>query len=260
MKLECSLSQMFGVNPSAYYPLKGHTGIDEYCGYGSDIHSYWDMTIYKVIKTSAESTDGSGYTGIFGIIDNGVELFEGSIGHCSEVLVDENDIIKKGDLIGREGNKGYVFQGGVQITLAMQAQGDPRGSHRHNQYRALRRVTTTTAGKKYLMKMSGGQLYENGFYYEFWDANNGYNGTRNPLASLFRRYLITGMSGYDVFCLQRLLAKEGVDDFKETGFTGFYGPRTFSAIWKFQSKAGFTPTGHVGPATLSLINLKTLTL
>ena len=263
MKLECTLTQMFGANANSYYKdhgQKGHTGVDETCGYGTDIHSYWDMRIYKVLKDSAQSFDGSGYLAPFGIVDNGIELFEAQIGHCSEVLVDEGDLINKGDVIAKEGNTGVVYMGGVMVTKAQKAAGSKAGSHRHVQIRPVKRVTKTTVGKQYLSALVGGQFYDNGFYYEYWNANNGYAGADNPLNNQIRSFLSVGMNSYQVFCLQRFLTREGIDDFKETGHTGYFGPRTFSAVREYQKRNGIMSTGFVGPMTLSNINMRLLTL
>jgi hypothetical protein len=251
----CNLNQGFGVNPQVYAPLKGHTGVDVGCGYGSPIHSPVDMYVYKVLTVNAPSRDGSGFTGVFGIVDDGIELYEYLIGHCDpSVQVGQN--IKAGDVVRTEANHGEVFQDGVQITLAMQKAGDKRGAHRHCQKRPLQKVLRTDPAYYYLDNYSdnpAGSIYRdlNGYYYQVWDWLNGYNGCWNPIGSVFNRDLTLGATGYDVFVLQRLMVKQGVATFAPTGY---FGNLSQIAVGELQKALNINPdAGYFGPKTRAAV-------
>lgn len=136
MKCACAIGQGFGGNATATYKeggLLGHTGIDHSCGFGSEIKSCFDTEyVYKVLTKENPANDGSGFTGVFTIVDNGIETFEFLYGHCNP-SVKVGQILTKGTVLGTEANNGEVYQGGVRITLAMQKAGDQRGTHRHDQ-------------------------------------------------------------------------------------------------------------------------------
>lgn len=246
--LECFEGQGFGGNANPSYAsggLKGHTGIDTCCGYGTDIHSAYDGYVYKVITPQ---NTGDGFTGVFMIVDDGVELFEYLVGHCNPT-VSVDTFVKKGDVIGTEANHGTVYIGNILITLAMQKAGDQRGSHRHNQKRAIFKTKSTNGT---VLSTLGSQYMENGFYYQIWDYKNGYNGCINPLVPIFSDTILVGSNGYRVACLQRFLLKQGcfIGD-----TTGYFGPKTMAAVIMFQRKNNiFPPMGIVGPKTLAKIN------
>ncbi|MGY3406088.1 peptidoglycan hydrolase-like protein with peptidoglycan-binding domain [Bradyrhizobium sp. GM5.1] len=254
----CRMDQGFGSNPQIYAPLKGHPAIDVDCGYGSLVHSPFDMYVYKVLTVANPANDGSGFTGVFGIVDNGIELYEYLIGHC-DPKCSPGQNIKAGEVIGTEANHGLVFSNGVQITLAMQKAGDKRGSHRHCQKRTLRRTSQTLPEKKYLSSYSdwpAGSVYRDatGNYYEIWDYDSGFNGCVDPTKSIFQRTLTIGATGYDVYVLQRLMVKQGVADFEPTGY---FGQLTLSALATFQRKHGIMPdAGFFGPKTRQVVQEK----
>lgn len=247
MKLECNISQPFGANANPSYAgegLKGHTGVDTYCGYGTDVHSAYDGLVYKVLKNPQDAFDGSGYTAVFILVTTPFETFEYSVGHLNPTVI-AGQFIKKGDKIGTEANHGEVYAGTEHITLAMQAAGDTRGSHRHNQKRIVKKVRSTEPGKFYLTSFGGGYYYDDN-YYEIVDIRNGYDGCVDMLPPLFSRDLYYGKTGYDVECLQRFLGIEK---------TGFYGILTTAAVAKFQYQNHISPTlGFCGPKTRELLN------
>lgn len=254
MICECKLQQGFGGNATETYAnngLKGHTGTDHSCGYGSPIHSYFEEEyVYKVLTKERPAADGTGFTGVFTIIDNGIEVFEFLYGHCNP-NVSTGQILTKGTVLGTEANNGEVYSNGVRITLEMQKAGDHRGTHRHDQKRILKKVTKTEQGKKYLSDLNG-LLQKDGYYYEIPYWNNGYNGCVNFLLPLFNRDLYLGCSGYDVECLQKYLKARG---FFQGDTTQYFGLKTKSAVQAFQKANGISPLlGYVGSATRSLIN------
>ena len=241
------------MNWNPYYishGLKGHGGWDWCCGYSSPIHSDYDFTVYKTFSKEYPGTDG--FTGIFGIYDDGIQCFEWCVGHCSKVNVQVGSKVTTGDVIGEEGNFGIVYSGNQRITFQMAVNGDERGSHRHYQLRPVRKVKKTSWGGQYLYTVNGIHLDDSNNYYEIFNYNNGYNGCVDFLKPLFNRNLTVGMSGYDVWVLQRVFAKEGLFTVEPTGY---FGPITLLAAQKFQKKHGIAPTlGYVGPITRTFLN------
>lgn len=250
----CYEGQPFGENYNPSYHaggLIGHTGEDWSCGFGTPIHSQFDGYVYKVLTPEAPSQDGSGFTGVFMIVDNGIECFEWMVGHCNP-SVTVGTHVKKGDVIGSEANHGKVYSGNIEITLAMQKAGDQRGNHRHYQKRAVMKVARTGGGNRYLTtypadSMAGGYLYLDGFYYQIFNYDNGFNGCISPSAPVLRRDLWIGSTGYDVYVLQRLLASMGLFT---AAPTGYFGPITAAAVSAYQKRWGISPVmGYCGAKT-----------
>lgn len=174
--MSCVFTQSFGENKNNSYAssgLKGHTGKDIVCGYGTKIYPYKRIFVYKVLDgVDQKANDGSGFTGVFGIDEDGNEWL---YGHC-DTIAKEGQWYETDEAIGAESNHGTVFVGGTQITLEMQAAGDTRGHHRHNQKRVCIPVEKTEPGKKYLTSYAGGFAYINHRYYQIVAPDNGYNG------------------------------------------------------------------------------------
>jgi murein DD-endopeptidase MepM/ murein hydrolase activator NlpD len=186
MKIECRLGQPFGGNAVATYVkggLKGHTGVDNQCGYGTPIHAYWgNEYVYKVLTVQNPANDGSGFTGIFTIVDDERGCFEFLYGHCNPSVV-VGQTLKQGEVIGTEGNNGEVYDGAngnTRVTLEMQKAGDHRGAHRHDQARELKKETVWDKNHKYLTDIHG-TFFKDGFYYSIPNYENGYNGCYNWL-------------------------------------------------------------------------------
>lgn len=259
-KINCYLDQSFGGNATATYKnggLLGHTGVDNRCGYGSEIKSYFDTEyVYKVLTKENPANDGSGFTGVFTIVDNGIETFEFLYGHCNP-SVTVGQILTKGTVIGTEANNGevYIRQSDgtyLRITLEMQKNGDQRGAHRHDQKRILKKVAPFSNKYKYISAPTGEAYYKDGYWYAIPYYNNGFNGCTNWLLPLFNRNLTVGMSGYDVQCLQNFLKARG---FFQAETTDFFGPKTMAAVSAFQKANGISPVlGFFGPATRALVN------
>lgn len=253
LHLECTLGQPFARNYNPLYHaggLLGHTGYDESCGYGSDIHSYVNGYVYSLYTPEKPASDG--FTAIYMLCETPLETYEFCVGHVSEINVKIGDTVKIGDVIGKEGNHGQVFQGGQQITLAMQKAGDKRGSHRHVQKRVVERVMHTTPGRHYLQTEEG-ILVKDGSYFEIPLYDNGFNGCVDFMRPLFDRDLFFGRSGYDVLLLQKALVKEGL--FAASDCIGTFGPRTLAAVQALQRKWNINPTlGYVGTLTRARLN------
>jgi hypothetical protein len=252
----CYQGQSFAQNFNPVYSqmgYKGHTGVDVNCGFGSPIYSPFDGYVYKVLTKERPAADGSGFTGVFMIVDDGVECFEWLAGHC-DPTVQVGATVRKGEQIATEANHGTVFSGNLQITLAMQRAGDQRGSHRHYQKRPVKRTMPMIQRREYLTTVGGG-LYRDkvGYYYEIFAPNNGYNGCTDPLAPVLSRDLWYGSHGYDVYVLQRFLKRQRLFT---ADTTGFYGPATAGAVGAFQHLHNVKPVmGYCGQKTRQFINL-----
>src|SRR5215211_1427280 len=102
----CAEGQGFAENSNGSYiaaGLKGHTGVDVGCGFGTAITAPCDGYAYKVLTKNNPANDGSGFTGVFMLVDDGVECFEWLVGHC-DPRVSVGAYIKAGDVIGTEAN------------------------------------------------------------------------------------------------------------------------------------------------------------
>ena len=241
----CGLTQSFGANYNPSYSqdgLKGHTGTDVNCGYGTDILSPYDGYVYKILAPNANYD----YTAVFILVDDGIQCFEFSCGHMSEISVREGDTVVKGQSLGKEGNYGKTYSWDTEITAEMKRNGDHRATHRHYQQRPVEKLSSIAIGaNQYLTKLDGG-LFIKGFYYRIWDYNNGYHGCRDITLPIFTENLYFGVKGYEVYCLQR---KIGVDA------TGYFGNKTLKAVKDYQQKNGISPTfGFVGSKTRALLN------
>lgn len=249
MNPHCTVTQGFGIVNRANN--QKHTGIDNSCGYGSEIKALWgNEYVYKVLTKENPSNDGSGFTAVFTIVDNGIEVFEFMYGHCNP-SVTVGQILTKGQVLGTEANNGEVYSGGVRITLEMQRNGDTRGTHRHDQKRILAKHKRMMSGVPYLLDRNG-LFVRDGFLFTIPYQNNGFNGCVDWTLPLLNRDLFLGRVGYDVLVLQRILKKLGF--LKREECTDFFGGETMAAVVAFQKAHGISPiAGYCGAKTRNLI-------
>lgn len=245
----CVQGQSFASNPARYAAIGtpgGHPGIDRSCGYGSPVYSPVSGIVYSMHTPSRPASDG--YTAVYLLCRTKLEWFEFAIGHLSEISVQIGQQVAVGDLIGKEGNKGIVYSGGVRITLAMQAAGNRDGSHRHYQKRVVNRVLRPSWLVPSLRTARGPYTDTEGYRYQWALPNNRLASCVNPLAPLFPRTLSRGMEGYDVLLLQRAIG------IPATQQALVFGPKTENALKSWQSDHGFQPVGIAGPQTRSFLN------
>lgn len=256
----CYQAQGFGSNPNPLYNgegIKGHPGIDIHCGYGSPIISPVNGLVFSTFQPERPATDG--YTKIAIYVETDLEMGEFEIGHVSEIDCKIGDRVTIGQVIGKEGNKGPVYSGDTLITLAQQAAGNHDGSHRHYQWRPVGAKNARMTGVPCLSQnitypdhVTNGVWHDaNGMVAEMYDHANGYDGCVDWTAPLFSRNLYPGMSGYDVFLLQKALIKFGATF---TPNHGTFGPSTLYWLMKFQSAHGLIPAPVCGPGTRAILN------
>lgn len=248
----CYEGQGFGQNFNPSYHqggLIGHTGIDIGCGYGTPIQALCTGMVYSTYPITPRVTQ-DGYTAVFQLVTTPLEVFEFSYGHVSEIDCQIGQQVTAGDVIAKEGNYGTVYSGNIRITVDQENSGNHAGSHRHYQKRPVKRVATTTPDKHYLQTADG--IYYDGSYYEIYDFTNGFNGCVDWSAPLFTRNLQQGMTGYDIYLLQRALVLEV--GFDPANCIGTFGPLTAAALKQYQIKHTLPSTGFCGPMTRAILN------
>lgn len=199
------ITQYFGGSPASnptQYTVRGqsgHSGIDSQLGWNAPVECDNDGMVYKVFRKENSSEN---WQGVYMLVhDKDDEFVEVCQGHFNTILVREGYHILEGTVIGLEGNKGYVFSGGVQITPAMQEAGDKRGHHVHTSYRPVRRVSRVKRGEQYLLTVAGVKYQDPaGNYYEIINKDNGFKGCVNPYLYLYENSIQEKLT-----LLQRLL-------------------------------------------------------
>jgi hypothetical protein len=153
-------------NANDIYKDRGgfHTGIDSVVGWNKPVTCDNDCLVYKIITSDISKEN---WQGVYMLVPHGDAFVEICQGHFNKILVKEGERILEHTVIGLEGNKGYVFQGGVQITPEMQRAGDQRGTHTHTSYRPVKRVKRVTSGEHYLLTSKNVKYQDKeGYYYE----------------------------------------------------------------------------------------------
>lgn len=175
------LTQGFAANPKIYQnrKLPGHTGVDTVKGWNQVIEFDNDGLIYKVI-TKEQSREN--WQGIYQLVhESGESYIEVCMGHFNEIFVKEGEYAVERQFAGKEGNKGFVFTGGIEITKTMQEAGDQRAHHVHTSYRPVTRVMLKDRNKFYLLNRDGTTFRDKeGYCYEIRDTND-FKGYVDPL-------------------------------------------------------------------------------
>lgn len=195
MTTKCTISQGFGQNANPLYNgqgLKGHTGVDEACGYGTPIYALKHGYVFKIIDDVHPAYDGSGYWAVFIVApDINGTFCEWQIGHVSKVLCKVGDTVEPWTIVAEEGNHGDVYFNQTKITKAMQDAGDHRGSHRHwNKKICIRQdeAHRESDGGMHLTDFNGTFKDPQDFYYQVQDYKNGYNGSVDCIADIDAGY------------------------------------------------------------------------
>lgn len=223
MRPKYTITQGFGT--------KGHTGIDSDGGHGSLVQSYWDEEyVYKVLTKENPANDGSGFTGVFTLVEQDGKCFEFLYGHCNP-SIKVGAVLTKGSVLGTQSNNGESYSNGVRITLEMQKNGDTRGSHRHDQARLLRKDKTLQPNTEYLTTADNmAYLLHNGFYYAIPEYNNGYRGCYDWMAKDDSRFNTMMMAVKDFQISQGIMDFANETDPKKI----IIGPKTLNAIKKYK--------------------------
>lgn len=173
---EGRLTQGFAENANASYRqagLKGHTGEDYVIGFKQAINAVVDGEVYSTYPARSYSK----YSAVFQIVDLDDYSYEISYGHLDTITVKKGQLVKKGEAVGTEGNRGLSYSNGVLVNDTQKKTG--QGSHLHFQVRKCVKVDKREKGKKYL-RSSRGYLRSDKQYYEVVEYSNGYNGCVDP--------------------------------------------------------------------------------
>ena len=173
------ITQLFQGQDNDYSKKHPHAGIDWKFGYGTIVRADNAGYVYKTYRH--QDVIKSNWVGMYQLVplEDGT-FMEVCMGHFSKLFVKEGETIPAGFVVGKEGNRGKVFSGGVEITPEMQRAGDKRGSHVHESYRPVKRTKKTLKTKHYLTDKHG-ILYRDGegFAYQIINTNNA-RGCVNP--------------------------------------------------------------------------------
>lgn len=188
----CLTTQGYYDNANPFYAqggLASHGGVDEQCGYGTDIECPIEGYVYKILDNIRPASDGSGFWAIFILGQYKGQWGEFCVGHVSKINVNLKDKVTKGQIIGQEGNRGKVYYGTTEITKKMQDAGDKRGSHRHYQWRPCKKVQMTNKTKNYLSSLTS-YFYRDfdDMAWEVLDYNNGRNGLSPLITDILKDY------------------------------------------------------------------------
>lgn len=260
------ITQKFEENANSYYKeagRKGH-GAWDLVGLGDkNIFCSHDGYIFSVLNK--DNPDLMKYRAVYTLIEDSGIFYELSYGHFDKIFVEEGEI-KKGQVLGTEGNTGNVASGGVKVTLEAKKKALPNmpGRHLHWQLRQVLPVDKKVSGKKYLTN-SKGTFKKDGKYFEVLNYDNGYNGcidigkfvveesvipktiietVANVFKPQFKRVLKYGSRGEDVKTLQSLLGIKA---------DGIFGVGTRQAVMNFQKANKLIVDGIAGAQTFATL-------
>lgn len=247
-----TIVQRFGQNGNTLYRLLGlwgHPGTDVVYGWHTPVGSKYAGVVAKIYDND-KFVASDNYTMVSIIVDDGIECFEWQVGHLDVAAgIVAGRHVEKNEIIGFEANHGPVYYNGIRITEAAREAGSQAAHHAHYQKRGLIPVTKTKPGKRYLDGQTSSPYFDGSCYYEYAEQNNGFAGCIDPLKPVLNRSLTIGMSGYDVFVLQRILRKHG---FLTAEPTGYFGALTLAALTAWQKANGLTPAPIFGPKSREL--------
>jgi len=148
-----------------------HNGVDYWLGHGKPVCV--DNAGY-VYKTFSKGQLDSNWCGVYTLTQTDKEdiLMEIVQGHFIENKVEEGDSVVPDQVIGLQGNFGYVFSnygGGAMRQVPVKDQLDGTagsyGSHVHESWRPVMKVTERKKGEKYLKNSRGGYYKHQGKYF-----------------------------------------------------------------------------------------------
>ena len=228
------ITQLFGENVELYKTLnigltKGHNGIDIVRPWGEHLFASTDAVVCEL----KDNPDGYGkYIRLLEDCSGG-KFREWTYGHLSEIIVKLGQKVLEGQHVGNMGNTGFVVSGDTPYWKT-----NPyKGTHLHF---GVRELKADNAGWAY---MGAPTIKVNVVNYD-----NGSLGNIDPLPLLggfnaFPRSLGITMKGEDVSRLQVQLVIRG---FLETTDFGYFGPKTWMAVRRFQSAYLLPVTGYFG--------------
>lgn len=258
------ISQNFGQNANGSYQsngFTGHTGMDIVGQHRENIYASCDGLVYSTMNK--DNPDLMKYRAVFQLIEEDGIAYELAYGHLMDIYVEPNTFVKKGTLIGTQGNTGNVFTGGKEVTAKMKENNSPAGSHLHFQLRLLKKNDKLDK-KTVKLVDANGLLKIDGYYFEIPEYNNGFNGCVDLLPFLVMESAVStiqeiievvkpkltqtlryGSRGDQVKLLQKKLGIKS---------DGIFGRMTEAKVKEFQKSKGLAADGIVGSKTREKLN------
>lgn len=240
--------QWYGENKEFYknnFGLSnGHNGLDIAKGYGTELLAVIDGWIRKMYSPSnSDIRKGYGISLISDYIDlYNLKFIEVLYWHTQKefpAMIFEKTFVQNQLVIGKEGNSGSVYQGGLYCPTETRDKFPYCGHHVHFQINECISCLPSEA--------------------EFYHPKNNLPIKRlktvNPLKYLignFESNTYFGMYSNEVKKLQIFLSSQRVFFYN---VTGFFGLKTYQAVRQFQIDNQITPSsGFCGPITRTKIN------
>ena len=243
--------QGFGENPKLYSSicysgkcLAGHNGADCISHYGDQIFAVADGVIGEVKE------DAGGYGKHIRLITSEYEV---TYGHLSEIFCETGQPVIAGEVIGLEGNTGFVVSGQTPFWNI-----NPyRGTHLHLGVRKIKQVPIQEADLHYANST---------IHVKVENYDNGYFGAIDPL-QFFDIPILSckfGDSSNNIKRIQQILMRENympvIADFE----LGYYGNKTRKAVLAFQQanlqlswyELNVLRGMSIGPKTLPILQKK----
>lgn len=258
------ISQYYSENLNDYYKnngLAGHGALDIVGNHRENIYASCDGFVYSIINK--DNSDLSKYRAVYQLIEEDGIAYELSYGHLMDIYVQPNTFVKRGTLIGTQGNTGNVFVGGKEVTTEMKKNNSSAGSHLHFQLRLLKPVNYFDQSKAHLYNQSG-LFKKDGNFYQIPEFDNGYNGCIDPkpflimesavgviqiiydfLFPTITQTLRYGSRGEQVKILQKKLGIKS---------DGIFGIQTLTKVKEFQKSNDLVADGIVGTLTRQKLN------
>lgn len=171
-----------------------HSGVDYYIGHGEPVVCDNDGYVYKTYKVGDLD---SNWCGVYMLVptDSPDVYMEIVQGHFIENKVKAGDEVKAGDVIGLQGNYGFVYgtyKGKFQqVPVEAQLSGETTaGSHVHESWRPIKLVRMKQNGQRYLNDSNGKNYKHNGKYCEVIHNDNGIKGYVNPMDYIYNGSIV----------------------------------------------------------------------
>lgn len=270
-----------------------HTGIDFKYKFKAGRHAMHDGFVYKILNRDPSNLQE--YRNIYQLCQTPIGIVEIAYVHCWDILINEGEFAKKGQIIYTEGNTGeLVYSNGKKVLPSEKHNG--KGSHAHIAVRPVVKVKRMKRGHHYLRNVdSTAYRDQDKYYYEIVHRDNGargridfeiflYEDTREVLINAIRKAIGLIQAKIDnhigkrqEFDKQAFFGQKNAyiakiqNKLKELGHfpstvvsTGYYGKITSAAVMDFQLQnkvASETEISDlqgriIGPKTLEALNKK----
>lgn len=228
------MTQGFGENVNLYKPFFGslfwgHNGIDLAMPYGTPIIAPVDMFISGIkMSPNGYGRHIVGTTKLETFLDKKV-YYELIFGHLSEILVSVGQWVKQGDIIGKEGNSGFVVSGPTPFW----ASNPFAGAHLHFGIKRWEQINDSLS--TLMFKENAGYIDPIPFF------------TERPHFHFDKNMFFGIIKNNDVANMQTCMKLEGLADYEPTGN---FLMKTLRSVKDYQKKYNIVPAlGYCGEKT-----------